>query len=150
MRTIEEMFRVDGKNALVTGGAGGIGLACAKALAAAGANLILSDIDSGRLDEAAEEIRRENGPSGGRCVTAVCDVADLQSVEKLLEQTRDNGGVDILIHSAAVTNRKQLLDCLLYTSKKENVDRGVGRFYPSDMSMKKLSLLYMYYHTGKM
>lgn len=53
MRTIEEMFRVDGKNALVTGGAGGIGLACAKALAAAGANLILSDIDSGRLDEAA-------------------------------------------------------------------------------------------------
>ena len=34
--------------------------------------------------------------------------------------------------------------------KKENVDRGVGRFYPSDMSMKKLSLLYMYYHTGKM
>ena len=40
MRTVEEMFRVDGKNALVTGGAGGIGLACAKALAAAGANLI--------------------------------------------------------------------------------------------------------------
>ncbi len=65
MRTVEEMFRVDGKTALVTGGAGGIGLACAKALAAAGADLILSDIDGGRLDEAAEEIRRENGPSGG-------------------------------------------------------------------------------------
>ncbi len=110
MRTVEEMFRVDGKTALVTGGAGGIGLACAKALAAAGADLILSDIDGGRLDEAAEEIRRENGTSGGRCVTAVCDVADLRSVEKLLEQARDNGGVDILIHSAAVTNRKQLLD----------------------------------------
>ena len=110
MRTVEEMFRVDGKTALVTGGAGGIGLACAKALAAAGADLILSDIDGGRLDEAAEEIRRENGPSGGSCVTAVCDVADLRSVEKHLEQARDNGGVDILIHSAAVTNRKQLLD----------------------------------------
>ena len=53
MRTVEEMFRVDGKTALVTGGAGGIGLACAKALAAAGADLILSDIDGGRLDEAA-------------------------------------------------------------------------------------------------
>ena len=50
MRTVEEMFRVDGKTALVTGGAGGIGLACAKALAAAGADLILSDIDGGRLD----------------------------------------------------------------------------------------------------
>ena len=54
MRSVEEMFRVDGKIALVTGCAGGIGLACAKALAAAGADLILSDIDGGRLDAAAE------------------------------------------------------------------------------------------------
>ena len=45
MRSVEEMFRVDGKIALVTGGAGGIGLACAKALASAGADLILADID---------------------------------------------------------------------------------------------------------
>ena len=110
MRSVEEMFRVDGKIALVTGGAGGIGLACAKALAAAGADLILSDIDGGRLDAAAEEIRRENGPSGGRFLTAVCDVADMRSVETLMEQAREFGGVDILIHSAAVTNRKQLLD----------------------------------------
>lgn len=110
MRSVEEMFRVDGKIALVTGGAGGIGLACAKALAAAGADLILSDIDGGRLDAAAAEIRRENGPSGGRFLTAVCDVADMRSVETLMEQAREFGGVDILIHSAAVTNRKQLLD----------------------------------------
>ena len=71
MRSVEEMFRVDGKTALVTGAAGGIGLACAKALASAGADLILADIDGGRLDAAAEEIRRENGPSGGRFLTAV-------------------------------------------------------------------------------
>lgn len=110
MRSVEEMFRVDGKIALVTGAAGGIGLACAKALASAGADLILADIDGGRLDAAAEEIRRENGPSGGRFLTAVCDVADMRSVETLMEQAREFGGVDILIHSAAVTNRKQLLD----------------------------------------
>lgn len=110
MRSVEEMFRVDGKTALVTGGAGGIGLACAKALASAGADLILADIDGGRLDAAAEEIRRENGPSGGRFLTAVCDVADMRSVETLMGQAREFGGVDILIHSAAVTNRKQLLD----------------------------------------
>lgn len=70
----------------------------------------MSDIDSGRLDEAAEEIRRETDRPGALVSQRLCDVADLQSVEKLLEQTRDNGGVDILIHSAAVTNRKQLLD----------------------------------------
>lgn len=110
MRSVEEMFRVDGKTALVTGAAGGIGLACAKALASAGADLILADIDGGWLDAAAEEIRRENGPSGGRFLTAVCDVADMRSVETLMEQAREFGGVDILIHSAAVTNRKQLLD----------------------------------------
>ena len=84
MRSVEEMFRVDGKTALVTGAAGGIGLACAKALASAGADLILADIDGGRLDAAAEEIRRENGPSGGRFLTAVCDVADMRSVETLM------------------------------------------------------------------
>ena len=116
MRTIEEMFRVDGKNALVTGGAGGIGLACAKALAAAGANLILSDIDSGRLDEAAEEIRRENGPSGGRCVTAVCDVADLQSVEKLLEQTKDY----LTAVKRAPEKVRAFLDRILHTEREES------------------------------
>ena len=69
MRTIEEMFRVDGKNALVTGGAGGIGLACAKALAAAGANLILSDIDSGRRRRSGGKTNRPGDAVSQRSAT---------------------------------------------------------------------------------
>ena len=43
-------------------------------------------------------------------MTAVCDVSDRNSVKQVMEQARRFGGVDILIHSAAVTNRKELLD----------------------------------------
>lgn len=106
MRTVEEMFRVDGKIALVTGAAGGIGLAIARALAMAGADLILADIDGGRLPAAGQEIRQ----FGGRCLTAVCDVVETGDAAALAEQAKNFGGVDILIHSAAITNRKKLLD----------------------------------------
>lgn len=106
MKSVEEMFRVDGKIALVTGAAGGIGLACARALALAGADLILADIMEAELEAAGEQIRE----LGVRCRTVVCDVSDLMAVEALTECVKDFGGADILIHSAAITNRKQLLE----------------------------------------
>lgn len=106
MKTLEEMFGVKGKIALVTGGAGGIGLACAKALAVAGADLVLADIDGGALKYAEAAIRE----MGVRCLTVECGVSDLESVHCLMNQVRQFGGVDILIHSAAVTNRKELLE----------------------------------------
>lgn len=129
---ILDMFRADGKTALVTGGAGGIGLACAAALAQAGADVILADIDSNRLESAKARILE----TGRRCMTCVCDVSSPESVEQLMAETGRFGGVDILIHSAAVTARKRLLDM----SQEEwrgilsvnldgacNIGRSVGR-----------------------
>ena len=106
MKSIEELFRVDKKIALVTGSAGGIGLACAKALALAGADLVLADRKEGCLEAAGNQIRE----MGVRCLTAACDVSDIKSVRNLMKQVKQFGGVDILIHSAAITNRKELLD----------------------------------------
>lgn len=101
-----KLFCIDGKIALITGGGGGIGLACAKALAAAGADIILADINRELLEPARQNVEAY----GRRCITVVCDVADMQSVADLAKQAEAFGGVDILIHSAAVTSRVRLLD----------------------------------------
>lgn len=106
MNFIENMFRVDGKIALVTGGAGGIGLACAKALAMAGADVVLADRNEKDLKQAGDSV----GEIGVGCLTVPCDVSKTEDVERLMEEVRGFGGVDILIHSAAITNRKELLD----------------------------------------
>ena len=106
MNWMEKTFRTDGKITMITGGAGGIGFACAKALAYAGADLILVDKNQQALESAGAKLSE----GGFRCMTAVCDVSDRNSVKQVMEQARRFGGVDILIHSAAVTNRKELLD----------------------------------------
>ena len=50
---------LESKNALVTGGSRGIGLACAIKLAEKGANVFLAALDSGRLEQAAKSIREQ-------------------------------------------------------------------------------------------
>jgi 2-hydroxycyclohexanecarboxyl-CoA dehydrogenase len=72
-------MRLDGKTAVVTGAASGIGRATAETLAAAGAYTILGDISEGRGNEAAEAIRS----SGGRAEFLRLDVTDLASIEAL-------------------------------------------------------------------
>ncbi|ETH20258.1 NAD(P)H-binding protein, PF13460 domain protein [Bordetella pertussis I036] len=70
-----------GRHALVTGGARGIGLACARALLARGASVTLLGRDGGALDAAADQLAR-----AGRVQTASADVADAASVRAAFEQ----------------------------------------------------------------
>ncbi|WP_131742227.1 3-hydroxybutyrate dehydrogenase [Actinomadura roseirufa] len=76
-----------GRRALVTGGAGGIGLACARRLAAAGAHVVVADIDGAAAERAAAEI-------GGTPVAA--DLAETGSLAGLAS------GVDVLVNNAGV------------------------------------------------
>jgi NAD(P)-dependent dehydrogenase (short-subunit alcohol dehydrogenase family) len=93
------MQRIDGKLALVTGAASGIGRATALALAHQGANLFLVDINQPQLAEAADEARQ----LGVHVDARVCDVSRPgeihQTVEDLLETW---GGLDILINNAGI------------------------------------------------
>jgi NAD(P)-dependent dehydrogenase (short-subunit alcohol dehydrogenase family) len=88
------MDSFEGKVAVITGGASGIGLATARELRAAGALLVLADIEQGPLDSAAAEL----GAIGVRC-----DVGDLASVQALADAAwAAHGRVDICFHNAGV------------------------------------------------
>jgi len=82
--------------AVVTGGAGAIGLATAKALAAQGAEVALLDLDG---DRAAEAAKLAGGPGGG--LGLACDVTDNDSVQAAFAAVVEAfGGIDILVSNA--------------------------------------------------
>jgi len=95
------------RTAVITGGAGGIGMAMARAFAARGARIVLADLDAAALGDAVEELRR----SGARAHAVHTDVTELGSVRALAEQTRElGGGVHIVCNNAGVGVFGQLAD----------------------------------------
>ena len=80
---------------IITAGAGGIGLAIAKAMLHAGAQVWISDIDPEALDKAAVA-----NPGLG---TSACDVADPQACDRFVKHAADQmSGIDILINNAGI------------------------------------------------
>jgi NAD(P)-dependent dehydrogenase (short-subunit alcohol dehydrogenase family) len=88
-----------GQVAVVTGAGRGIGAAIARAIAAIGATILLCGRTRKTLETTAGAIAR----AGGQAEVAVCDVADLQSVEALASQVeRKLSRVDMLVNNAAI------------------------------------------------
>jgi NAD(P)-dependent dehydrogenase (short-subunit alcohol dehydrogenase family) len=93
------MGQVDGKIALVTGGASGIGAACAETLAREGATVVVSDIDDSRGAALVSEI----GNAGGQAVYLSHDVTDEQRWREVVtEIERRAGRLDILVANAGI------------------------------------------------
>ena len=85
-----------GRAAIVTGAAGGIGLACARGLAAEGARVFLADLDAAEVEAAAAEL-------GGEAAAAVCDVEVPEDCRRLVgEVTSRWGTLDVLVACAGV------------------------------------------------
>ncbi|HUU10789.1 MAG TPA: 3-oxoacyl-[acyl-carrier-protein] reductase [Phycisphaerae bacterium] len=95
----------EGKTAIVTGGARGIGLAIARQLAAGGATVVLVDVLADVLKEAAA------GLAGAKEVlTYAVDVTDEAAVEKMMDQVVEKTGrIDILINNAGITRDDLIL-----------------------------------------
>lgn len=90
------MKRLDGKTALITGAARGIGLAFAKAYVAEGARVAIADINIERARDAAAEI-------GEAAIAVEMDVTDQDSIERAVGATIEQlGQIDILINNAAL------------------------------------------------
>ena len=96
-----------GKRVLITGGAQGIGLCTAREFAAAGAEVVITDIDSVKLDEAGAELRS----TGATVHTRVCDVSKEDQVAEVAGWIIDElGGLDILINNAGIGHNGELAD----------------------------------------
>ena len=85
------------RNALVTGGARGIGAASAKALAADGYRVFINYVNS---TEVAEKLAEEIRSTGGEAFTIKADVRDDAELAAMFEKIKEHGGVDALVSNA--------------------------------------------------
>jgi NAD(P)-dependent dehydrogenase (short-subunit alcohol dehydrogenase family) len=106
--------------AIVTGGARGIGLACAEALAEAGFDILVADL----ADKPAEGLQARIEKHGATCAYVSCDIADLAAHARLVAAALEKfGRIDCLVNNAGIgaVARGDLLDL-----KPENFDRIVS------------------------
>jgi NAD(P)-dependent dehydrogenase (short-subunit alcohol dehydrogenase family) len=93
------MAGFDGKVAIVTGAARGIGEAYARALAGAGAAVMLADLD----DDGAKRVAAEIGETGASAASVRVDVSDPGSADAMAAATVEQlGGIDLLVNNAAI------------------------------------------------
>lgn len=96
-----------GRNAIVTGGAMGIGFATAKLLVQEGCTATIWDINQSELEKAKSELER----LGGKVFTYSCDVTDKTRVYQMAQQAlSDMGSIDILINNAGYVKGGEFLD----------------------------------------
>ena len=81
-------YELDGKVAVITGGASGLGLACAHAMARSGAAVSVWDLNSEQLESAAAELEQYGRPTR----TAVVDVSDSEQVNAAMEAVANDLG----------------------------------------------------------
>src|SRR3712207_3440408 len=111
--------RLNGKVALVTGAASGIGRASALAFAGAGARVVVADVNEGGGEETAHLIRQ----AGGEAVFVRTDVSRADEVEALIRRTLEQyGRLDCAHNNAGIEGALALTaDCT-----EENWDRVLG------------------------
>jgi NAD(P)-dependent dehydrogenase (short-subunit alcohol dehydrogenase family) len=99
-KTVPQLISLEGKVAVITGGAQGIGLGIARRFAEMGATILIGDLRQSDSDAAAEEVVRD---FGGKAVGATVDVTDEASVVALADKAvKELGRLDIWVNNAGV------------------------------------------------
>src|SRR4051812_32881882 len=97
--TATELFDLTDKVAVITGGAGGIGVVYAEALAEAGASVVLADVNLDAARATAESLSAK----GHHAVGVAVDVRSAESAAQMAQAAVDAfGGIDILVNNAAI------------------------------------------------
>lgn len=99
-RKLSNGKRLDGKAAVITGAASGIGQAIAQRFAQEGARVWLVDVDEARAKSTAREIVK----CGGKAASHLCDVANQRSVRDLFRRFARENPIQILVNSAGISH----------------------------------------------
>lgn len=98
-------FKLDGKRAIITGGAQGLGAEISKALSNAGASISIFDLNGTGAEKVAKSIKEK----GNKAIAIQMDVREPDQVEDAIKETVSSlGGIDILINDAGVTGHEPL------------------------------------------
>ena len=99
-RTVQQLFDLTGKTALVTGGSRGLGLQMAQALGEAGARVVLTSRKAQDLEQAAQELQAQ----GIDAQWIAADCANEEDIQRLVRETMDKvGAIDILVNNAGAS-----------------------------------------------
>jgi len=105
---MKDMFKLNGKVAIVTGGAGGIGEALAMGLAIQGATVIVSSRNQEAIDSVARQI---SAASGNPAVAIASDVTDEASVQKMADSVVQKfGHIDILVNAMGMNIKRDAFE----------------------------------------
>lgn len=111
------MNLLEGRTAIITGAAQGLGLAIAEAFVAEGANVILGDVNEEAAVEAAYNLN-----VGERATGMACDVVDLRQVDSLCQAGVDRyGALDVMVNNAGITR-----DATIRKMTEEQFDQVVA------------------------
>ena len=114
---MSDLFSMQGKRVLITGGATGLGFSTAKVLAQHGAEVVLAARRMNRIEEAVAKLEA----NGGRASGVAMDVSDRSSMDAALAQAQAGGRIDVLINNAGVVGEHMLLE-----ETEEDWDRIYG------------------------
>jgi NAD(P)-dependent dehydrogenase (short-subunit alcohol dehydrogenase family) len=118
-----DLFRLNGRIALVTGGNRGLGRAIAEALTEAGASVAVTSRDARRAEAAAADISKA---TGRECLGLALDVRDEGQVREAVTRViAELGGIHILVNNAGVNIRESITD-LKDESWEEVVDTNLA------------------------
>ncbi len=102
-----DYFRLDGRIAIVTGSAGGIGRGVTLALGERGAKIVVCDLKEEALAETVRQLEERNIP----CIACACDVTDEDSFANVLDKTEQTFGcADILVNNAGITRMQNFFE----------------------------------------
>ncbi len=118
--------------ALITGGAQGIGYACAEALQEQGAQIILSDINTGALDNAVKTLGQDT-------VGIACDMGDADQINKMFDQIdTEHAPLHMLVNNAGIASPGDFLDTTIEQFKQVIDINLVGTFLALQRAAKNM------------